>query len=120
MTRGDAQCFPEQCEQPVTAGASAGDSDSDSNCTQSSEPGIEPRDCRWSEDLGVVALDGEVNGLLHEANQGEGSESPLPMFASTSEGPRGSEYNGNRIESTNGTSTWYKGNYHSSGGRSSV
>ena len=58
----------------VTAGANASDgntdsnsdSNSDSDSAQSSEPGAnpedtEPEDCQWSDDLGVAALDEEVN-----------------------------------------------------------
>ena len=61
--------MPELCEQLAAVGAGAGDIDSERNSVQSSEPGVEPKetepeDCQWGNDLGVTALDEEVNQLL--------------------------------------------------------
>ena len=102
---------------PVAHGTSTDGtgSDSDSNSIQSSEPCVEPEDteledCQWGDDLGLAALDEEINRLLRL----EEMEEP-DMLASTREGPRlgDSENNGNHIESASGTSTsaWYKGRY---------
>ena len=70
IARGDSQSLPDQCEQPVVAGASAGASDSDSNSIRSSEPGAEPADTdrQWGDDQGVAALDGE----MEEGSEGYG------------------------------------------------
>ena len=70
-----------QHEKPAAAGDGADDtgSDSDSDSTQSSEPnvlGSEPEDTEEDmSDLGVAALDGEVNRLLQRCRR--------PTLAST-------------------------------------
>ena len=74
VAHGDSQGLPEQCEQPVTAGDSAGDSGSGGNSTQSSEPAVEPEDtepgdCQWGGDLGVAELSGGA-GRLEEGGEG--------------------------------------------------
>ena len=90
MVHGDSQRFPEQCEQPVTAttaGTGAGDSDGDSSSVQSYMPGVdsEPADAAtepedWDDDVGVAALDEEVNQLL--ASEGD-SDSEIDSEAAT-------------------------------------
>ena len=62
----------------------------------------------------MSALDEEDNQLLQLEKMQEPGDA-LSMLASTSEGPRDSENNGNRVESTSGTgtSTWYKGIFRS-------
>ena len=69
MAHVDSQSLPEQCEQPVTVSAGADDSDSGNNSARSFGPGVEPEgtvpeDCQWGDDLGMAALDEEVNQLL--------------------------------------------------------
>ena len=85
--------MPEQCEQPVAASANAGanagdrdsDSDSNSNNAQCSEPGVlDPEDCPWGDNLGVAALDEEVNRLLQLEEMEEPDHAPLSKLASTS------------------------------------
>ena len=74
----------------------------------------EPED--RGDDLGVAALNKEVNKLLQEMED----ETLLPVLASTSEVPRDSGNNGNHVESASGTTALYKGNYPLIHGRSTV
>ena len=100
--------------QKTARGASTDDagSYSDSNSTQSSEPGVEPEDTELGDPqrgdgLGLATLDLEVNRLLRLEEMEEPNNALLPILASTrgGPGPGDLENNGNHVESASGTGT---------------
>ena len=109
MVHGDSQCLPEQCERPVTATTTAtyaGVSDGSRSSVQPYMPGIdsEPEDAAtepedWDDDLGVAALDEEVNQLLATERD---SDSEIDSEAVTT--------SNTSTDSTTG-SIWYRGQY---------